>query len=538
MKEQAKPNLLDRVLGYLAPQRAARRMRARMFMAVAGSFVGASYTRRSLSNWFVSPASADEDTLADLETLRARSRDMVRNTPLATGAVNTVVMNVVGTGLTLQAKPDWQAVGMTEEETDAWTAQVEREFRLWAEGTECDVTRTQNFYGLQALVFRSALESGDTFVLLPMLASRVSPYALRLQVVEADRVETPTGKEEIEGRKVVSGVEMDENGAPVAYHILRNHPGSFAGIKREYIRVPAFGEKTGRRNVLHVFERTRPGQTRGVPYLSPVIEPLKQLDKYTESELMAAVVASLLTVFVKSESGDGFAPPAGDEASESEVKLGTGTIVDLAPGEDITTVAPNRPNTAFDPFTQAVLRQVGVALGLPFEVLVKHFTASYSAARAALLEAWRFFRLRREFLAQAFCAPVYEAWLEEAIALGRVEAPGFFDDPAIRMAYLQAEWIGDSQGQIDPVKEVLAAEKRLEIGVSTLADETLWLTGKVWEDQHRQQVKERRKREEDGLIVGGAAPGNRPSQPTSPEPSQEQDEERGREFDWPNESKG
>jgi lambda family phage portal protein len=530
MIAQAKPNVIDRVLGYFAPQRAALRMRARIFMAVAGSFVGASSTRRSLKGWSVTANSADEDTVDDLETLRARSRDMVRNTPLATGAIGTVVQNVVGTGLTLQAKPDWEAVGrnVSDEEADGWTAQVEREFRLWAEGTDCDLTRTQNFYGLQGLVFRSALESGDVFVLLPMVDSRNNPYSLRVQVVEADRVESPTGLKEIGGNKVISGVEKDANGAPVAYHILRNHPGSTEGMKREFDRVPAFGEKTGRRRVLHIFERTRPGQTRGVPYLAPVIEPLKQLDKYTESELMAAVVASLLTVFVKSESGDGFAPPAGEQVSDAEVKLGTGTIVDLAPGEDITTVAPNRPNTAFDPFTQAVLRQIGVALGLPFEVLIKHFTASYSAARAALLEAWRFFRLRREFLAQTFCAPVYEAWLEEAIARGRVDAPGFFDDPAIRRAYLQAEWIGDSPGQIDPVKEVQAAEKRLQIGVSTLADETLLLTGKVWEDQHRQQVKERQMRERDGLIAGGTDPVNGPGQPeqeTEPERADDTEKE-------------
>jgi lambda family phage portal protein len=525
MNAPAQPNWLDRVVSYFAPAWAARRMRDRMVMAIAASWTGASYTRRSLKDWFVTPASADEDTLFDLETLRARSRDMVRNAPLATGAVNTVVMNVVGTGLSLLPRPDWEALGMTEEQADEWTAQVEREFRVWAESAECDVTRTQNFYGLQSLVFRSALESGDAFVLLPMIESRTNPYALRVQVVEADRVETPAGKKENAGNKIVAGVEMDANGAPVAYHILRNHPGSPEGIKQDFIRVLAFGERTGRRNVLHIFERTRPGQTRGVPYLAPVVEPLKQLDKYTESELMAAVVASLLTVFVKSETGDGFAPPAGDPAaasSNAEIRLGTGTIVDLAPGEDITTVSPNRPNTAFDPFVQSVLRQIGVALGLPFEVLIKHFTASYSAARAALMEAWKFFRLRREFLAQTFCAPVYEAWMEEAVALGRIAAPGFFDDPARRIAYLQADWIGDAPAQIDPTKEVDAAAKRLEIGVSTLAEETMQLTGGVWKDKHREQVKERRMRERDGLVVV-KMPG--PSNPQQPQPERSTDRE-------------
>jgi lambda family phage portal protein len=506
-QQQPGPNWLDRLVGYFAPAWAAQRMRARMVMAIAGSWTGASYTRRSLKDWFVMPASADEDTLFDLETLRARSRDMVRNAPLATGAVNTVIMNVVGTGLSLLPRPDWEALGMTEDQADEWTARVEREFRVWAESTECDITRTQNFYGLQSLVLRSALESGDVFVLLPMIESRTSPYALRVQVVEADRVETPMGKNGNGGNKIVAGVEMDANGTPVAYYILSHHPGSPEGINKEFLRVPAFNERTGRRNVLHIFQRTRPGQTRGVPYLAPVIEPLKQLDKYTEAELMAAVVASLLTVFVKSETVEGLAPPAGGQPSSTEIKLGTGTIVDLAPGEDIITVSPNRPNTAFDPFVQSVLRQIGVSLGLPFEVLIKHFTASYSASRAALTEAWKFFRLLREFLAQAFCAPVYEAWMEEAVALGRISAPGFFGDPALRTAYLQADWVGDAPAQIDPTKEVDAAAKRLEIGVSTLAEETMQLTGGVWKDKHREQVKERRMRERDGLIP--AAPSSR-----------------------------
>lgn len=500
---------LDRAVGVFSPAWAAQRMRERMVMAIAGSWTGASYTRRSLRDWFVRPASADEDTVHDIDTLRARSRDMVRNAPLATGAINTVVMNVVGTGLGVIPRPDWEVLGWSEQQADEWAELVEREFLLWAESTECDITRTQNFYGLQSQVFRSALESGDVFVLLRMIQTPNAPYELRLQVIEADRVDTPITMrfpaQLADGRKIVAGVEMDTNGAPLAYWINSAHPGSPEGLISDFIRVPAFGGRRSRRNVIHVFEPLRPGQTRGVPYLAPVIEPLKQLDKYTEAELMAAVVQSLLTVFIRTESVDGFAPPAGEAKSETEIKLGTGSIVDLAPGEDITTVNPSRPNQAFDPFVQAVLRQIGVSLCLPFEVLIKHFTASYSAARAALLEAWRFFRNRRNWMAQMFCAPVYAAWMEEAVAKGRVPAPRFFSDPAFRHAYLQAEWFGDSPGQIDPTKEVEAAAKRLELTVSTLAEETMQLTGGVWKDKLRERAKERRLLEQNGLGTGQPA---------------------------------
>ena len=206
--------------------------------------------------------------------------------------------------------------------------------------------------------------------------------------------------------------------------------------------------ETGFRQVIHLYRVLRPGQTRGVPYLAPVIESLKQLGNYTDAEIMAAVVSSCFTVFVKTPQGDSELLPMagnldGSVMNDNAYKLGNGAIIGLAEGEDIHTVNPGRPNAQFDPFVQSILRQIGVALELPFEVLIKHFTASYSAARAALLEAWRFFMARREWLAQNFCQVVYETWVYEAVCLGRIQAPGFINgDPAIRAAYTGAHWIG------------------------------------------------------------------------------------------------
>jgi lambda family phage portal protein len=430
--DSLRPNLVDRLVNYFAPARGAVRMRARAVQAIAsgwlgggyGGYQGAKVDRRTTAGWVTTwQGSADSDSLPDIPVLRDRSRDLLRNEPLATGAVGTVVQNVVGTGLALQAKPDAKALGMTPEQAGEWAARTEREFRVWAETPWCDVTRTQNFYGLQNLAFRSALESGDVFAVLPMLPAPGMPYDLRVQIIEADRVANPNRWADgylVPGstNRLWAGIEKDAVGAPIAYHILRQHPGSLAGLT-EYVtdRYAAFGEKTGRRNVLHLFDRLRPDQTRGVPYLAPVIEHLKQLGRYTEAEIMAAVVSSLFTVFVKTPNGEGLnvsqaaaqtiagtvAPGVPSAGSDRPLALGNGAILDLADGDDVQFANPNRPNTAFEPFVQAVLRQIGVALGLPFEVLVKHFTASYSAARAALLEAWKFYTWRRQWLAAGFC---------------------------------------------------------------------------------------------------------------------------------------
>ncbi|MGH7186739.1 MAG: phage portal protein, partial [Pseudomonadota bacterium] len=142
----------------------------------------------------------------------------------------------------------------------------------------------------------------------------------------------------------------------------------------------------------------------------------------------------------------------------------------------------------------------------------------YSAARAALLEAWAFFKMRRVWLAGRFCQPVYASWMEEAVSLGRIAAPGFFDDPLKRWAYLASQWVGDGPGAIDPLKEVQAAEKRIEIGITTLSEETLAYDGGDWETRHPQAAKEHRLREAAGLIKTPAnAPRTEPSDETSDE---------------------
>jgi capsid protein len=190
----------------------------------------------------------------------------------------------------------------------------------------------------------------------------------------------------------------------------------------------------------------------------------------------------------------------GRASTDKDYKLGNGAIIELANGEKIHDSNPGRPNATFDPFVLAILRQIGVALEVPFEILIKHYTASYSAARAAINEMWKFVMSERQHLADNFLRLVYEVWMWEAVASGRLDAPGYFSDPLIRAAYLGSDWVGQAKGQIQESDEVDAAAKRVEYGFSTLQQETVQLTGGDWEQNHPQQVKERKKRLEDGLI--------------------------------------
>jgi lambda family phage portal protein len=281
---------------------------------------------------------------------------------------------------------------------------------------------------------------------------------------------------------------------------------------KKWQRVETRGATTGRRNVLHLFKVLRPGLRRGVPMLAPVMEPLKQLQNFTKAELDAAVNSAIFAVFATMD------PKAFDETfSEEDIstlvkrsekwsgQLESGKIMNLLPGETVSSPAPGRPNPEFDPFFQACVRQIGMAIGLPYEVLIMHYQSSYSAARAALLMAWRLFMGWRDWLATNLCQPVYELWLADEVAAGRIAAPGFFADPVVRAAWCGAQWVGDGPGSIDPQKEVNAAKERVALGISTLQAESLLHDGVDWEQKHPQTVREHEARKAAGLSSPGAA---------------------------------
>lgn len=311
----------------------------------------------------------------------------------------------------------------------------------------------------------------------------------------------------INGNMIYDGVETDKNGKIVAYHIRNTYPFEQTTKETKWVRVVAYGEETGLPNVLHIMQAERPEQYRGVTYLAQVIEPLLQLRRYTDSELTAAVVESFFTAFIKTESdpsafpfnevGDGEVQDGttgeseqGISTDENEYEMGPGQINVMKPGEDVVFGDPKRPAGGFDAFVQAICKQVGAALEIPADLLLKAFNASYSASRAALLEAWKAFKMWREWFVDDFCRPLYEVWLSEAVARGRILAPGFFFDPAIRAAWLGSEWIGPSQGQLDPVKEIQAEALACENGFSTREQSTVKLNGGSYEGNVEQLADE------------------------------------------------
>lgn len=514
-------NLLDKAIAYVAPKMAQQRMMARAQLALAGGYTGARRDRSQLSAWNPGAGSPTTDIIVDLPELRARSRDQMRNAPVAVGAINSGVSHIVGTGLSCTPAINSSFLGLAEEVAKEWCGNTRFRFETWASSTDCDVARNLDFYDQQSLAQRTWFESGDGFVLTPRVARAGRPARLALQLLEADRVCNPDRKADTD--TLIDGIELaEETGETLAVHVARKHPGDYRSTGNTWTRVPVRGSSsTGRRNVLHLFEPLRPGQVRGVPWIAPIIEPLKQLNRWTDNELNAAVSSSIFSIFMKMDPdafdtlfNDPDQETLLDTASENRTKpQESGQAVNLLPGESIETASMNRPNPEFDPFWTALVRQMGMALEVPYEVLVMHFQSSYSAARGALLMAWKFYKRRRDLLAKKFCQPVYELWLADEVAAGRISAPGFFADDVVRAAWCKAVWTGDGPGSIDPQKEVAAARERVEMEISTLDAESMLHDGVDWETKHAQRTREVAAQKRDGTYIpkAGAAADTKPA---------------------------
>lgn len=511
-------NLIDKAYEVFAPRAAVKRAAARNVLKVLNtgySDGGASFSKNSLKGFTARSSSPLYDIDANLTTLVSRSRSLYMTAPIATSAIKTTKTNVIGSGLKLKARIDNEVLGITEEQAEAIEGEIEREFALWAESSMCDALGVNDFYEMQALFFMGTLLNGDGFCIrryedpTPMM-----PYGLRLQLIESDRVCTPnvTGVtlgnnpsisyavDEKTGHEIYNGVEIDKNGKVVAYHICNQYPNAqWVGMYTapEWKRIEVMGKQTGLRNILHMFEAERAEQRRGVPLLAPVIEALKQITRYTDAELMAAVISGMYTIFIKTdmptEMPFGEAMPENLEPidkGENDYQLGNGAINVLGTNESIQIADPKRPIAGFDRFVEAMCTQIGSALEIPKELLLKQFNSSYSASKGALLEAWKMFRMRRENVSKSFCQPVFEMFMTEAVASGRIKAPGFFADPIIRKAWCGATWNGPAPGMLDPTKEVQAAKIRIEEGLSTREEETMGLTGGNFRRNAKQLKKE------------------------------------------------
>lgn len=486
---------LDSFIGVFSPEMEHRRRMYRIAntFALSGGYSGGK-SDRVRESWIAGGGSADEDLLPDLQALREKSRDLNRNDSVASGVTATMITNIIGSGIIPQSYIDGDALGMSEDAVDKFQQQAERIWERWE--PHADAGNRQAFWEIQHLVQRQILENGEVIIIPEMIEEPGRPYFLALNTIECDRLDTPSDKRS--EKNIRRGVEIGPHGEPLAYWICNTHPGDITYRKRtpeakDYIRYEA-RNKYGRPNVMHIYWTKRPGQTRGEPFFAPVVNRFKDLGDYMEAELIGAKVAACFAVFIKKANALDAAIGRASKTDAPGKRIETlepGIIEYLRPGEEMQAFNPQRPGAQFDPFVEKVLRFIGVGLGLPYELIFKDFSkTNYSSARAAILEARKFFIYQQNWMAQRLCQPVWNMLMDEAFLRNELQAKDYFNR---REDYVKAKWVAPGWSYIDPETEVNAAAEAIKNNISTLSDECA-AHGKDWQDTMYQRAREEKLR--------------------------------------------
>jgi len=383
-------------------------------------------------------------------TIRSRSREAVRNDPVAARAIDAFVSNCIGSGI--KPLPIVDDEDLRREILGAW--------QEWCE--EADADGRADFYGLQSLAVRAMREGGECFVRFrPRRPQDGFSTPLQIQLLEAEFCDALKDTALPTGNIVRSGVEFDRVGRRRAYWMFRNHPGDYIGVDSlNSFPVPAD-------QVAHMFQALRPGQVRGVPSMSAVLVALYELSQFTDAELVRKKLAAMLCAFQTTPNPDNDILGAGSVGTATDgVELGSlepGTLQLLPPGHDIRFSEPADVGGAFKDFMSQQLRSIASGLGLTYEQLSGDFSqVSYSSARAAMIEFRRSMKqMQTQVVVHQLCRPIWRRWFETAVISGRLELPSGM---SVKEAS-SARWILPGWEQVDPQKSISAQVTAIQAGL-------------------------------------------------------------------------
>lgn len=437
-------NWLDKAIGWFAPQTGFRRSQYRRAMTHALRYDGADSGRRT-SGWTTAGTSANSEIGPGLSKLRERSRDLVRNNPYAARAIDEIVGQAIGTGIAAQARSQFEPLNQKIDE--AWAA--------WSD--ECDADGQLDFGGIQDLVARTVLESGEALIRFrPRFAADGFRVPLQLQVIEPDFLDI--GKtEKTKTGYIIQGVEFDLVGRRIFYWIFPEHPGDVISTS---LRGNFASQRAPASEIVHIYRKKRPGQVRGVPLLAPVMLALRDLDEYQDAERVRKKIEACLTAFIaQPEGGDG--PTLGSTTTETGGKrieeFRPGMVMYGAAGEKAEFFAPTGAG-GYAEYVRQNERVIAAGIGMTYEQLTGDLSnVNYSSHKAGRLSFQaQIEALRWLCLIPGFLRPVRERFIDAAFASG-----------AIPQQMYETEYTPPAFGSVDPKKDADAVETDLRTGRKT-----------------------------------------------------------------------
>lgn len=457
-------NFLDNLIGFISPEAGARREAWRHNLEEMRHYDAGNFDRLN-AGWIAYNQSAEQTDRYSRDTVRARARDLERNSDMANSVIGAYKRNIVGLGVTLQAKTP------SEKLNDA----IEEAWKDWCKRKNCDVTETQSFSQMTRMAVERKKVDGGILFKKCYLSGGVVPF--RLQALEVDELDATAMVPHGKGNRVVGGIEYNSYNKPVGFWIKQYSLDGFSNIKPVY--VPA-------KDMIFIFTKRRPSQIREMSDLSPTATRIRDANEFMTAVSVKERIAACLSVFIKktiptSGIGRGMAAQqSGQQITYEGKSITPGMIKELNAGDEIQVVNPTGQATDAASFVKQQQRLIGAGQGLSYEATSRDMSQSnYSSARQGIIEDEQTYAEDRE-LFDEFRDEVYETFIISGVLYGLFDIPDFWN-PEKKKKYLAHKWIASPKKWIDPLKEVQAMKIAVQTGQKTF-QQAAAESGRDWKD--------------------------------------------------------
>ena len=442
-------------------------------------------TDRLTASWSTTQQSINKDLQQGGKVLRTRARDLTVNNDYARKYMQMVVSNVVGSnGIGLQVKSKTPKGKLNVKAN----RQVEQGWKEWSHSRNCAWDTRLSFVEMQRLFIETAARDGEVLV---RIIRDDSKFGLKLQFLDANRLNEELNKKLEDGACIKMGIEFDYTGKPIAYHInqylddqIYNH-----GVTE---RVPA-------ENMIHCFMGERPEQIRGATWMASAMSRMQMLGAYEEAELVAARIGACKMGFYTSEAGDSYIGEEDDQGnliSHAEA----GVFQQLPAGTSFQSFDPTHPTSAFKDFNKAILRGISSGLGVAYNSLSSDLEGvSYSSIRSGTLEERDQWRVKQSWMINHFMMPIYERWLSMQL-LTNTLGQGMTEYETL----LNVRWQAKTWNWVDPLKDIKASVEGINAGIKTRSEVISEQGGDI-EDVFDQLAYEQQLAKEKGLNLNGVS---------------------------------
>ena len=482
-------NLLDQVIGYVSPEIGYKREAYRKALEEARNYDAAGYDRLN-SNWRVFNESAEMTDRYGRDIVRARARDLERNSDIMNAVTGAYKRNVFGAGYRLRANSG----------IDAIDHEIEKMWKIWCKKQNCDVTGTQNFNAMMRMAIQRKKIDGGIIFLKRYTSGGMLPF--KLQALEVDELDLTNMTPKHKGNKVVGGIEYNAYNHPVGYFINQYNIDGMTMAEPVYIDA---------KDVIFLYTKTRPSQIREISDMTPTITRIRDANEFMRAVSVKERILACFSVFIERNLPTSGTTPGrsigsdGTEAKYDGKTLTPGMIHYLNQGDKAQAVVPSGQATDATAYIKQEIRLVGAGQGLSYETTSRDMSESnYSSARQGLIEDDLTYGEDKDLLLELM-DEIYETFVISLVLSKKITIKDFWQK---KEDYLDHSWIQAPKRWIDPVKEANSNKIALNTGQKTWAD-IASENGKDWKEQIDEMAEIMEYGKEKGIDMGGVIYGEK-----------------------------